>query len=197
MPIDLLSLTAHKFHGPQGVGALYVANRPGCGVKPLFHGGAQERRLRPGTEPLALIVGFGVAARLAGRRMAADRERLAALCDRLWRGIEDLPGIRRNGSAAAHFPGILNVSVEDIEGESLLLALDPLCVASGSACNAQSGEASFVLRALGLTDLEAQSAIRFSFGRDTTSAHVDIAVQRYRTAVSALRAITLPRARAS
>lgn len=197
LPIDLLSLTAHKFHGPQGIGALYVADRPGCGVRPLMHGGAQERRLRPGTAPLAQIVGFGVAARRARERMAEDRAHLVALHDRLWRGLEDLPGIRRNGSTGAHFPGILNVSVDGIEGESLMLALEPLCVASGSACNSQSGEASFVLKALGLTDLEAQSAIRFSFGRDTTHEDIDIALERYRAAVAHLRSITWAPARAA
>lgn len=195
LPIDLMSVTGHKMHGPQGIGALYVGDRPGCGVSPLLHGGSQERRLRPGTLPLAQIVGFGVAARLARARMTANLAHLRQLHDRLWSAIEDLPGVRRNGSTDEHFPGILNVSVEDIEGESLMLALEPLCVASGSACNSRSGEASFVLRALGLSDLDAQSAIRFSFGHDTTVADVDFAARHYRDAVTHLRALTLPLAR--
>ena len=191
LPIDLLSLTAHKFHGPQGIGALYIADRPGCDVRPLIHGGSQERRLRPGTQPLALIAGFGAAARLAAERMEADREHIALLNARLWAGLEPIPGLRRNGSAARSFPGILNVSAAGIEGESLMLALEPLCVASGSACNSQSGEPSFVLKALGLSDREAQSAIRFSLGRDTTTADVDVAVATYRAAIDSLRAIGL------
>ncbi len=192
LPVDLLSLTAHKLHGPQGIGALYIADRPGCGVRPLFFGGAQERRLRPGTEPLAAIVGFGVAARLARQHMEADRRHRTALCDRLWAGLSDLPGIRRNGSGAAHFAGILNVSMAGIEGESLMLALEPLSVASGSACNSTSGEASFVLKALGLSDDEAQSAIRFSFGRGTTIEDVDVALECYRRAIAHLRRIAPP-----
>ncbi|MDX1481799.1 MAG: aminotransferase class V-fold PLP-dependent enzyme, partial [Woeseiaceae bacterium] len=192
LPVDLLSLTAHKFYGPQGIGALCIASRPGCGVKPLLHGGEQERRLRPGTEPVALIAGFGKAAELARERMDRDQAHVRLLCDRLWAGIADLPGLRRNGSREQHYPGILNVSAEGVEGESLLLALEPLCVASGSACNTPSGEASPVLRAMGLDDLAAQSAIRFSFGRGTTADDIGCARAIYRAAVGRLRAISAP-----
>ena len=111
-----------------------------------------------------------------------------------WSGIGDLEGILRNGSECHTFPGILNVSIEDVEGESLLLALEPLCVATGSACNSKSQEPSSVLRALGRSDLQAQSAIRFSFGRPTTSAEVDLAIARYREAVGRLRGLAPPRA---
>jgi len=189
LPVDLLSLTAHKFHGPQGIGALYVADRPGCGVIPLMHGGSQERRLRPGTPPLALIVGLGAAARIAGVRMAQDHAHVQALAGRLLGGLAGVPGIRRNGSGSSSYPGIINVSAAGVEGESLMLALEPVCVSSGSACNSQSGEPSFVLRALGLSDREAQAAIRFSFGRDTSVEDIDFAVRRYISAVSRLRAL--------
>ena len=192
LPIDLLSLTAHKFYGPQGVGALYVADRPGCGVVPQQHGGSQERRIRAGTEPVVLIAGFGEAARIARRRQAKDLEDVAGLCERLWGGLSGIPGIRRNGSAERHYPGVLNVSADGVEGESLMLALEPLCVASGSACNAQSGDASAVLKALGLSDLEAQAAIRFSFGRWTTNDDIDAAAERYLDAVRHLRRIGHP-----
>jgi cysteine desulfurase len=194
MPIDLLSVTAHKFHGPQGVGALYIADRPGCGVEPLFHGGGQERRLRPGTLPLDQIIGFGVAAKLARERMAGDLRHVRSLYDKLWDGLKRVPGLMRNGSTDAHFPGILNVSAEGVEGESLMLALEPLCVASGSACNAQSGESSFVLKALGRSDLEAQSAIRFSYGRQSTINDIDMALEYYRAAVAKLQAMAPDRA---
>jgi cysteine desulfurase len=189
LPVDLLSLTAHKFHGPQGIGALYVADRPGCGVAPLFHGGSQERRLRPGTLPLALIVGLGAAARIATARMAQDYAHVRVLAGRLLDGLAGVPGIRRNGSVSSSYPGIVNLSAAGVEGESLMLALEPVCVSSGSACNSQSGEPSFVLKALGLSDREAQAAIRFSFGRGTTTEDVDFAVSRYISAVSRLRAI--------
>ena len=119
--------------------------------------------------------------------MAQDLEHLRALRDRLWSGIRDLPGLVVNGSLEHGFPGILNVSAEGVEGESLLLALEPLCVATGSACNSKSQEPSYVLRALGLSDDLAQAAIRFSFGRPTTATEVDAAIELYRDAVTRLR----------
>jgi cysteine desulfurase len=189
MPIDLLSTTAHKIYGPKGVGALYVADRPGCHVEPLIFGGGQQGGRRPGTLAVPLIAGFGAAASVAMAEMQQNREHLQALNDRLWQGIRDLAGVVRNGGADCTFPGILNVSIEDVEGESLLLALEPLCVATGSACNSKSQEPSPVLRALGRSDLLAQSAVRFSFGRPTTREEVDFAVARYREAVARLRSI--------
>lgn len=188
-PVDLMSVTAHKFHGPQGIGALYVADRPECQVWPVLHGGGQERRLRPGTLPVHQIVGFGEAAAIALERQPRDLAHLQGLHGRLWKGIRHIPGVLRNGSARDFFPGILNVSVADIEGESLLLALEPLCVASGSACNSKSAEPSPVLRALGRDDRAAQSAIRFSFGRFTRSSDVDAAIAGYSAAVQHLRGI--------
>jgi cysteine desulfurase len=187
MPVDLLSMTAHKFYGPKGVGALYIADRPECLVEPLLYGGGQERGLRPGTLAVHQIVGLGAAAALAGSRWAEDLDHLRGLNERLWSGLEDIPGIIRNGSASDSFPGILNVSIEGIEGESLLLALEPLCVGTGAACSSQSNESSYVLRALGRDDAMAQSAIRFSFGRGTTNDDIDIAIARYSDAVNHLR----------
>ena len=140
------------------------------------------------------MAGFGKAAEIAGARMQDDLGHLRALRDRLWDGIRDVTGIVRNGDAERSFPGILNVSVEDTEGESLLLALEPLCVATGSACNSTSAEPSGVLRALGLSDALAQSAIRFSFGRPTSTNEVDMAAERYRDAVARLREMAPERA---
>lgn len=194
LPVDLLSMTAHKFYGPQGIGALYIAPRPECRIEPLFFGGGQERRLRPGTLPVHQAVGMGAAAAIAAGRLEDDLRHYAALNERLWRGLEQIEGITRNGSPEHAFPGILNASIAGIEGESLLLALEPLCVGRGSACNAQSGEASHVLRALGRSEELAQSAIRFSFGRDTTAADVDFARERYAQAVAHLRTIMPPAA---
>ncbi len=126
--------------------------------------------------------------------MDDDLAHLAGLRDRLWNGIKDIEGVSINGSLEQGFPGILNVSIEDIEGESLLLALEPICVATGSACNSKSQEPSYVLRALGLGDDLAQSAIRFSFGRPTTEAEVDTAIERYRAGVVKLRNLAPGRA---
>lgn len=190
LPVDLLSLTAHKFYGPKGVGALYVADRPGCHPEPITHGGGQERGIRPGTLPVHQIVGIGAAASLAESRLAGDLAHLRELRERLWSGIAPIPGILRNGSETESFPGILNVSMAGIEGESLMLALEPLCVASGSACNSRSRDASYVLRALGRDDALAQSAIRFSLGRMTTNDEIDFAVDRYTDAISHLREIS-------
>lgn len=190
LPVDLLSLTAHKFYGPKGIGALYVADRSACRVEALFHGGGQERRLRPGTLPVHQIVGLGAAAAIAESRRAEDLDHLYALNERLWAGLREIPGVLRNGSADGSYPGILNLSVEGVEGESLLLALETLVVGTGSACNSTSDEPSYVLRALGRDDAQAQSAIRFSLGRETTSDDIDTAIRCYSDAVSHLRAIS-------
>jgi cysteine desulfurase len=197
LPIDLLSLTAHKFYGPQGIGALYIADRPGCRVLPIMHGGGQERRLRPGSLPVHQIVGLGTAAGIAREEMDQDLRHATQLRDRLWQGIQDLPGLVLNGDKEQTFPGILNVSAEGVEGESLMLGLEPVCAASGSACNSLSGESSYVLRALGRDDLLAQSAIRFSFGRTTTNEDIDVAIERYRWTVKHLRSIAPPERLAS
>ena len=189
LPVDLVSMTAHKMYGPKGIGALYIAKRADLHLEPLLFGGGQQMRLRPGTLPVALIAGFGRAAEIAAASMANDLAHLGALRARLWHGIRDIPGVLLNGALEASYPGLLNVSVADVEGESLLLALEPLCVASGSACNAQQQDPSYVLRALGRSDAEAQGAIRFSLGRPTTSGDIDFAIERYRQAVSKLRAL--------
>ena len=192
LPVDLVSLSGHKCYGPQGVGALYVAERSGCGVKPLLHGGSQEKRRRAGTEPVALIRGFGVAAEIAAGRLHDDMAHVTDLAARLWDGLRTTEGLQRNGTVEHGYPGILNVSVDDVEGESLMLELQPLCVASGSACNAQLSEPSFVLKAMGLSDLAAQGAIRFSFGRMTTAEDIAFAAARYSAAVARLRGISAP-----
>ena len=189
LPVDLASMTAHKIYGPKGIGALYIADRPRCHVEPLMYGGGQQRMLRPGTLPVAQIAAFGLAADIAATSMSADFEHVQMLRDRLWAGICPIAGVARNGDAGNAYPGILNVSIDDIEGESLLLKLEPVCVATGSACNSQIQEPSYVLRALGVSDAMAQSAVRFSFGRMTSVEEVDLAIDRYRDAVEQLRAI--------
>jgi len=185
LPVDLLSLTAHKFYGPKGIGALYVAK--GTPLVPQMFGGSQQRRLRPGTLAVDLIAGLGEAAAVAESSIEEDLHHLAALKKQLLLGIRDIDGLQINGQERGGYPGILNVGVEDVEGESLLLALEPLCVATGSACNSQSQEPSYVLRSLGRSDLEAQSAIRFSLGRKTGSEDIERAIVIYRNAVEKLR----------
>ena len=189
LPVDLASMTAHKLYGPKGIGALYMADRPDVHIEPLMFGGGQQQRMRPGTLAVPLIAGFGRAAEIAAASLADDFAHLTHLRDRLWAGIGDLPGVILNGDLENSYPGLLNVSVDDVEGESLLLALEPICVATGSACNSQNQEPSYVLRALGRSDAEAQSAIRFSLGRQTSAADIDFAVRHYRDALQKLRAL--------
>ncbi len=194
LAVDLVSMTAHKLYGPKGIGALYIADRPGVHIEPIMFGGGQQQRLRPGTLAVPLIAGFGQAAAIASELLEDDFEHLTSLRSRLWDGIRDVPGVQLNGDLATSYPGLLSISVEAIEGESLLLALEPLCVATGSACNSQNQDPSYVLRALGRSDNEAQSAIRFSLGRPTSTSDIDFAISQYQNAVAKLRAMAPGRA---
>jgi cysteine desulfurase len=187
--IDLLALTAHKVHGPKGVGALCIRLEPRIGLVPLLHGGGQERGLRSGTLPTHQIVGMGVAYRIAALEMAADSARIARLRDRLWHGLAGLPGVALNGHATQRAPGILNITIDGVEGESLLFELPGLAVASGSACATASAEPSYVLRALGRSDRLAQSSLRLSLGRYTTAAEVELAIAAIQRAIRRLRAV--------
>lgn len=184
---DLYALTAHKFHGPKGIGALFVAD--GTHLEPQMFGGGQQRRLRPGTMPVDLIAGLGFAAHLASKNLEENLRYVRALHDRLLAGLRGVKGVYVNGQESDGYPGVLNVGIDGVEGESLLLALEPLCVATGSACNSQSKEPSYVLRSLGRSDVEAQSAIRFSFGKDTTDEEIDSAIRLYAQAVEKLRGL--------
>ncbi len=187
--IDLLALTAHKVHGPKGIGALCVRREPRLGLVPLLHGGGQERGLRSGTLPTHQVVGMGAALRLAALEMAADAARITRLRERLWQGIAVLPGVTLNGHPTRRVPGILSVSIDGVEGESLLYALPGLAVASGSACATSTGEPSYVLRALGRSDRLAQSTLRLSLGRFNSEADVEQAIEAIVAAVTRLRAI--------
>ena len=184
-PIDLCSLTAHKVCGPKGVGALYVA--AGVALAPQMHGGEQEHGLRAGTVATHQAVGMGLAYSLAD----AEREgpRLAALRDGLWRRLAAIPGARVNGDPERRAPHVLNVTFPGAEGESLRLALRDLAVSAGSACAADSPEASHVLTGMGLSDALAASSLRFSVGRFTIEAEIELAAARVATEVGRLRAL--------
>ena len=185
--VDMLSLSAHKVHGPKGVGALVV--RDGFDLEPLWTGGAQERGVRPGTENTAGIVGFGVAADLVRKRWEADGEQIAALRDRLEGALLALPGTHLNTSGAPRGPKHLNVRFDDMDGETLLMALDAAGVAAsaGSACAAGSLEPSHVLLAMGMDRRAAKASVRFSLGRGLTEDDVDAAVERIGAAVASAR----------
>lgn len=190
LPVDFLSVSAHKMYGPQGIGALFVRKAVGCGIIPLFYGGEQEKWMRPGTLPVHQIVGFGLAAEIAISSMKNDIKLMHKLYQRMWSGIQNNIGIIINGSTESYYPGILNVSLPGIDGDSLMLMLEPICVARGSACNSKFHEASHVLKSLGLSDHLAQSAIRFSFNRNTQINEIDFAIEKYNKAVDFLRKIT-------
>jgi cysteine desulfurase len=187
--IDLLALTAHKLHGPKGVGALCVRREPRLGLVPLLRGGGQERGLRPGTLATHQVVGMGKACSIAAEVREQESARISSLRERLWQGLSGLPGVLLNGHPTQRAPGILSVTVDGVEGESLLYALPELAVASGSACATTSAEPSYVLRALGRSDRLAQSSLRLSLGRYTTEADVEQAVRSIGAAVECLRAL--------
>jgi cysteine desulfurase len=182
--LALLSFSAHKLGGPQGIGALYVAPAHRGRIAPLLLGSSHERGLRAGTLATHQIVGFGLACELAAARRATESQRLAALRERLWQGLASLPGARRNGRPGA--PHILNASFPGIEGESLFMGLPGLALSTGSACNSRSAEPSFVLRALGRDTETAQSSLRFSLGSGSDEAGIDAAIAAVRGVHAAL-----------
>jgi cysteine desulfurase len=183
--IDLCSLTAHKLCGPKGVGALYVA--PLVTLVPQLHGGEQERGLRAGTLATHQIVGMGKAYELADPIREAPR--LAALRDQLWQALRSIEGACQNGDAGRRAAHILNVTFPGVDGESLRFALRDLAVSAGSACAADSPEASHVLMGLGLSDVLAGSSLRFSVGRFTAHDEVARAAKEVAAAVTRLRAV--------
>ncbi|PKE31946.1 IscS subfamily cysteine desulfurase [Rahnella sp. AA] len=187
LPVDLMSFSAHKIYGPKGIGALYVRRKPKVRIEAQIHGGGHERGMRSGTLPVHQIVGMGEAYRIAKEEMTDEVERLAALRDRLWNGIQVLDGVFMNGSAKHAAPNILNVSFAGIEGESLIMALKDLAVSSGSACTSASLEPSYVLRALGINEELAHASLRFSLGRWTTQEEIDYAIALVVKSVRRLR----------
>ena len=190
LPIDLMSFTAHKFYGPKGIGALYVRAGVRARLQPLLYGGGQERGLRPGTLATHQIIGFGAACTLARAALAHEPQRVAALRDRLWAQLQSLGGVHLNGAGAPRVAGLLNVSIEGVEGESLVTGLPELAVSTGSACNSASAEPSYVLRALGRDTELAQSSLRFSLGRFSQLADIEAAAAAVRREVTRLRALS-------
>ena len=191
MQIDLMSLTAHKVYAPKGIGALYVRRRnPRVQVAPQMHGGGHERGLRSGTLYPPQIVGFAKAVELAIAEMPAESRRVIELRDRLWQQISQLDGIHLNGHPTQRLPGNLNISVEGVDGQALLLGLQPtIAVSSGSACTSAKIEPSHVLSALGLTDELAYASIRFGVGRFNTVEEIDRAAEVVIETVRSLRLV--------
>lgn len=189
--IDLLTISSHKFHGPKGIGALYI--RKGVRIKPILFGGAQEKTLRPGTENTSGIVGLGKAAELAQAELTDKINRVQKLRDKLIAGItERIPEAKLNGHPTLRMPGNVNFSFRYIEGESLLLNLDlkGIAASSGSACTSGSLDPSHVLLAMGITHEIAHGSLRLSLGRENTEEDVDYCLEVLPEIVARLRSMS-------
>ena len=189
--VDLLSMSAHKLYGPKGIGALYI--RKGTKLVPFMHGGGQERDRRGSTENVPGIVGLGKAAEIAREVMTEEIERQTQLRDRLINSIlEQIDGVRLNGHPTKRLPNNVNISIDYVEGESMLLNLDleNICASTGSACSSSSLEASHVLLALGLPHEQAHSSLRFTVGKWTTERDIDRVLEVLPPIVARLRAMS-------
>jgi len=186
-PIDMLSLSAHKFYGPKGVGALYIRKK--TRLEQLVFGGGQERKLRPGTENLPGIVGLGRAIELACADIEGKKQKLIKLRDKLIDGLLEIDDVLLNGHPSQRLPGNVNVSALYVEGESLLLSLDikGIAASSGSACTSGSLDPSHVLMAIGLDHQTAHGSLRLSLGESNTEEQVDYVVEVYKETVTRLR----------
>ncbi len=190
LPVNLLSISAHKLHGPKGVGALFV--RKGTRLRSMTIGGHQERDIRPGTENVSGIVGFGAAAERAAAEPAEARERVRVLRDRLEKGVlERFDYAHINGDPANRIHNTTNISFESLEAEAILIALSEagICASSGSACSSGSLEPSHVLKAMGIEERTGHGAIRFSLSRYTTQDEIDSTLDRLPSLLSKLESL--------
>jgi cysteine desulfurase len=187
LPIDLMSMTAHKTYGPKGIGALYVRRKPRVRLEAQMHGGGHERGMRSGSLPTHQCVGMGEAFRLAKLEMAENNAKAKALQQRLLNGLKDIEQVFINGSLEHRVPQNLNMSFNYVEGESLIMGIKGLAVSSGSACTSASLEPSYVLRALGRSDELAHSSLRMTIGRFTTEEEIDYAIATIKHNVAKLR----------
>ena len=187
MPVDLMSLTAHKTYGPKGIGALFVRRKPRVRLEAQMHGGGHERGMRSGTLPTHQCVGMGEAFRIAKLDMAQDLAKAKALSKRLLDGLTGIEQVFINGHLEKRVPHNLNISFNYVEGESLIMGIKGLAVSSGSACTSASLEPSYVLRALGRSDELAHSSLRMTVGRFSTEEEIDYAIETIKLNVAKLR----------
>jgi len=190
--VDLASMSAHKCYGPKGIGALYV--RGGAGsrlVKPLCEGGGQERGLRPGTENVPAIVGFGAAAQIASERLESESRRVAKQRDELEEMlVKGLEGVRRNGPMSRRLPGLSSLTFNGVESDAVLANCPELAISTASACNSGAPEPSHVLLGIGLSRHEAYSTVRIGVGRFTTDDEIRRASEKLKAVVERLRSIS-------
>lgn len=185
--VDLLSVSAHKFYGPKGIGALYVRREPQVKLAAQMHGGGHERGMRSGTLATHQLAGLGEAARLVQEEFAADEARIRGLRDQLWSGLQALGGVYLNGHVQLRTANHLNVSFDGVDGEILLASLAKVAVSSGSACNSATVAPSYVLKAIGRSDALAHAGLRFSLGRFTTAEEITFALTEVTRVVQMLR----------
>ncbi|HYV68213.1 MAG TPA: aminotransferase class V-fold PLP-dependent enzyme, partial [Myxococcales bacterium] len=191
MKVDLVSISAHKFYGPKGIGALWVRRKPRVRIAPIIDGGGHERGMRSGTLNVPAIVGFGAAAEIARREMPEEALRTGKLRQRLQDYLfAHLDHLELNGHPEHRLPGNLNVSFAYVEGEALMMAIKNVAVSSGSACTSASLEPSYVLRACGVSEDLAHTSIRFGIGRFNTEAEVDFVAKYVVEQVDKLRAMS-------
>ena len=187
MKIDMLSISGHKIYGPKGIGALFVRRNKHIPLQAIIHGGGHERGYRSGTLATHQIVGIGAAAEVCERELESESVRIRALRERLWSHLKQIPDVYLNGSEDQRIPGMLNVAFADVDGETLLMSLNDVAVSSGSACTSATVEPSYVLRAIGLSDVLAESSLRLTVGRFTTEEEIDYAATRLSDIVLSLR----------
>ena len=187
LPIHLMSFSAHKNYGPKGIGALYVQQKPRIRIKPMSFGGGHERGMRSGTLPTHQIVGMGEAFELSEKSRIAEQARIELLKNQLWNGICTIPGICLNGHAKQRIPGNINIYFEDLPSEELRRHLHEFAFSSTSACSSSLNQASYVLKAIGLSSVKAQNAMRLSIGRFTTEKDIKQLTQSIHRAVNHMR----------
>ena len=190
MNIDLMSISSHKIYGPKGIGALYVRQKPKVRLSPIIHGGGQEKGIRSGTLSTPLCVGFGLATEICKEEMEKDYKHILKLSNKFLDEILKLEDVYLNGNREKKIPGCNNISFLHIEGEGLLLAIQNMCMSTGSACNSANLQPSYVVSKMRRDDYYAHSAMRIGFGRFTTEEEVDILINDIIKAVNHLRSIS-------
>ena len=188
--IDMMAISAHKFYGPKGVGALYINRESKLQIASQIDGGGHESGLRSGTLNVPSIVGFGKAAELARRRLYKDTLKITKLRDMLLNELQaNIDGITINGSMDARIPNNLNISFSGLDGDSLLVNIDDIAISNGAACSSSKNEPSYVLKALGIDNKLAKASIRFGIGRNTTEEEIKYTVNKFKDVVKNLRSI--------
>ncbi len=175
LPVDLLSVSAHKMYGPKGVGALFVRRQPRVRIEPQMHGGGHERGMRSGTLPTHQVVGLGRAAQIAAEELETEMARITAMRDAFWDKVRRCGDVYLHGEGMPRLPGVLNIGFGGVDGETLLMALKDMAVSLGSACTSATVEPSHVLKGMGVEDRLAHSSLRITLGRFTTAEEASFA----------------------